>query len=131
MLRKVVWLRIGGRQLHLLKAAGAFFIVASVLKLSQALYELLQQVDVVKVLLQRGWLMGPHSIVLPFKPEDAIGILLGPFAVFLFWVGVAFVALMIYQSGKVIFPLEEFEQRIVEHHQNLIRRAVEHHKKKK
>ena len=131
MLHKVVWMKIGGRQLHLVKAAGAFFIFASVLKLAQSLYELLGGVDVVKTLLSRGWILGPHQVVLPFTNEDALALLLGPTATFLFWVGVTFVAILIYQSGKVIMPVEEYEARIFEHHRRLIQRAVEHHKKSK
>ncbi len=129
MLHKVVWMKIGGRQLHLIKAAGAFFVFAAVLKLAQSLYELLGTVDVVKTLLSRGWVLGPHQIVLPFANEDALGLLLGPTATFLFWVGIAFVALLIYQSGKVILPVEEYESKVAEHHRRLIQKAVEHHRK--
>lgn len=131
MLRKVFWLRFAGRQLHLLKAAGAFFIFAAVLKLANSLYELLNQVSVAKVLLERGWFMGEHSIVMPFANEDFLGLLLSPVAVFLFWVGITFVALMIYQSGKVVFPIGEYDQKIAEHHRTLIEKAVAHAKKKK
>jgi hypothetical protein len=72
-----------------------------------------------------GWSMGAPAT---FLSEDIIGSLLAPIAVFLFWIGIAIVALMIYQSGKVVFPVEESE--ITEHHKKLIKQAVQALKKK-
>jgi len=38
---------------------------------------------------------------------------------------------MVYQSGKIILPIEEYEQTISEHHKQLIAKAIAAHKKKK
>jgi len=139
MLHKVVWLKIGGKRLHLLKVAGAFFVFAAVLKLAQSLYELFVMVEKGRAALLRpelvpqlfGWSIDSNALVYSFSYEDFLGVLLGPVAVFLFWFGMAVVALMIYQSGKVIVPLEEYDSRIEEHHRSLIQKAVEHHRRKK
>ncbi|MBI4360253.1 hypothetical protein HY572_00590 [Candidatus Micrarchaeota archaeon] len=139
-LHRVMWLKIGGRRLHLLKTAGAFFVFASVLKLAESLYQLFVQVEKARAALIDptlvpqlfGWSIdSSFGGFYTFTYEDFLGVMLGPAATFLFWFGVAVVAVMVYQSGKVIVPLEEYDQRIVEHHKTLIQKAVEHHKKKK
>lgn len=139
MLHKVVWLKIGGKRLHLLKVAGSFFVFAAVLMLAQSLYDVFVTVEKARAALLRpelvpqlfGWSINSNALVYSFSHEDFLGVLLGPVAVFLFWFGMAVVALMIYNAGKVIVPLEEFDDRVAEHHRTLIQKAVEHHKKKK
>ncbi|MBI5229441.1 hypothetical protein HY991_04980 [Candidatus Micrarchaeota archaeon] len=59
-----------------------------------------------------------------FTMEDALGVMMGPLADLLFWCGVLLIAFAIYQSGKIIFPIEEYEQRVAEHHRKLIEKAV-------
>lgn len=134
-MHRVLWIKIGGQRFHLLKLAGAFFVLAAVLKVAEAAYWIFVTVDKINYAMMRpetitqlfGWAMGaPHA----FSGEDVLGVLLGPIAGFLFWLGVAVLALMIYQAGRVILPVEEYEQRISEHHHELIRKAVRAHKKK-
>ena len=121
--------------MHLLKLAGSFFALASVLKVAEASYKIFITVDKVNYATARpelisqlfGWAMGAPYV---FSKEDVLGVLLGPIAEFLFWLGIAVIALLVYQSGKIIFPIEEYEQKISTHHRELIRRAVAHHKQK-
>ncbi len=139
MLHKVVWLKVGGKRLHLLKVAGAFFVFAAVLKLAQSLYDVFVTVEKARAALLRpelvpqlfGWSIDSNALVYSFSYEDFLGVMLGPVAVFLFWFGMAVVALMIYNAGKIIVPLEEYDSQVAEHHRSLIQKAVEHHKKKK
>ena len=139
MLHKVVWLKIGGKRLHLLKVAGAFFVFAAVMKLAQSLYDIFVTVEKARAALLRpelvpqlfGWSIDSNALVYSFSYEDFLGVMLGPVAVFLFWFGMAVVALMIYNAGKIIVPLEEFDERVAEHHRSLIQKAVDHHRKKK
>jgi hypothetical protein len=148
-MHKVIWLKVGGKRLHLLKLAGAFFVIAAVLMVASASYNVFLTVDKINyvrslqtvnslddaALQQRayeiqqlfGWTTaGPF--LLSF--EDVIGILLAPVAGFLFWLGLAVVSLMVYQSGNVILPVEEWEDKVQEHHRELIRKAVAHAKKR-
>lgn len=137
MVHRIVWLKIGGKRFHLLKLAGAFFVFASVLKVAEAAYQIFvtankavyAQIDPTLIPSLFGWAMGAQPSGGAFLTEDLVGVLLGPIAVFLFWLGIAVVAVMVYQSGKVVLPVEEFEQVIGEKHRSMIRKAIEAHKK--
>lgn len=142
---RVIWLRVGGKKIHLLKLAGAFFVFAAVLMVASATYnifvtadkasyvnaqssvgsvcvrgseDLLETSTVFKIF---GW---STSAPCGFSGEDFLGVMLAPVAVFLFWLGIAVVAIMVYQSGRIVFPVEEYEQKVVEHHRKLIEKAV-------
>jgi len=137
MVYKIVWLSFGGKKLHLLKLAGALFLFAAILKVAEAAYNIFVTVDKVLYAQVRpemigqlfGWGIGaPYAFSMP---EDAVGVLMGPVAAFLFWLGLAIVAIMVYQAGKVIVPLEEYEQNIREHHRKLIEHARKHTTKRK
>jgi hypothetical protein len=132
MVYRILWLSLGGKKLHLLKLAGALFLFAAILKVAEAAYNIFVTVNKVIYAQVRpelvgqlfGWSIGaPYTFSLP---EDAVGVLMGPVAAFLFWVGVAVVAIMVYQAGRVIVPVEEYEQRIREHHRTLIEHARKH-----
>ena len=135
-MHRVFWFKIGGKKMHLLKLAGAFFVLASVLKVAEAAYNVFVVVNKANMAGMRpelisslfGWAIGaPYN----FSGEDVLGVLLGPVASFLFWLGIALVALMVYQSGKIVFPVEEYEQKVSKHHEKLIEAAVKKGKKKK
>lgn len=146
-MHRVLWIKFGGKTVHLIKLTGALFVVAAVLMVAQSAYNIfvtVQKATYAKAMAQAwsayggslsenpihvlfGWGMGaPYS----FTGEDFLGVLLGPVAVFLFWLGIAVVGLMIYRSGQIILPIEEYEQRIQEHHRKLIEKAVRFQKKK-
>ncbi|MCX6767321.1 MAG: hypothetical protein NTY90_01130 [Candidatus Micrarchaeota archaeon] len=129
-MHRVIWLKIGSRRVHLVKLAGAFLVLWAVLKVAEAAYLIFvtaqksvfaqARPDLVPQLF--GWaIAAPYG----FSNEDLLGVMLGPVAGFLFWLGVAVVALMFYQSGRIIFPVEEYEEKVREHHKRLIQRAVE------
>ncbi len=136
---RILWLKIGGKRFHLLKLAGAFFIFAAVLKVAEAAYQIFvtankavyAQIDPTLIPHLFGWSMGAQPSGGSFLTEDIVGVLLGPVAVFLFWLGIAVVAIMVYQSGKVIVPIEEYEQVVKEKHKSLIRKAIEAHKRRR
>jgi len=133
-MHRVIWLRLGGRRFHLLKLAGSFFVFAFVLKALEAAYQIFVTVNKAIYAQAKPDLIGQlfgWAIAAPynFSSEDLVGVLLGPIANFLFWLGLAVAALMIYQSGKVILPVEEWEQQISEHHRRLISKAREAHAK--
>jgi len=129
---RIIWLKLGGKRFHLLKLAGSFFVFAFVLKALEAAYQIFVTINkaiyananpaLVSQLF--GWSINAPTA---FTSEDVIGVLLGPLANFLFWLALAVAALMIYQSGKVVFPIEEYEQRVSEHHRGLIAKAREAH----
>lgn len=139
MVHRILWLKVGGKRFHLLKLAGAFFVFAAILKVAEAAYQIFvtankavyAQIDPTLIPSLFGWAMGAQPSGGSFLTEDLVGVLLGPIAVFLFWLGIAVVAVMVYQSGKVIFPVEEYEQVIGEKHRAMIRKAVEAHKRRK
>lgn len=139
-MHRILWFKIGGKKLHMVKLAGSFFVIASILMVAQSAYQIF--VTVQKATFAQlnpslipalfGWAIGANPSGLGhFTAQDILGVLLGPIAVFLFWLGIMVVAIMIYQSGKVIFPVEEYEQKISEHHRSLIQKAVVAHKARK
>ncbi len=138
MVHRIIWLKIGGKRFHLLKLAGAFFVFAAVLKVAEAAYQIFvsankavyAQIDPTLIPHLFGWAMGAQPSGGAFLTEDVVGVLLGPIATFLFWLGIAVVAIMIYNSGKVVLPIEEYDQ-LMEKHRVMIKRAVESAKKHK
>lgn len=139
-MRRIMWFKIGGQTLHLLKLLGIFILAASLLKVGEASYGIFLTASKAetayyfpdRIPLLFGWSIGGQSpIEKEFEFQDMVGVMMGPLANFFFWLGAATLGLMVYQSGKIIFPVEEYEQKVQEHHRNLIRKAVEAHRKKK
>ncbi len=133
-MHRVIWLSVGGRRFHLLKLSGVFFLFAFVLKALEAAYQVFVTVNKAifaqakpELIVQLfGWsIAAPYN----FTGEDVVGVLLGPVAHFLFWLALATAALIVYQTGKVVFPLEEYEQDIPSHHRRLIHIARQAHAK--
>ncbi|MFH0836085.1 MAG: hypothetical protein V1834_02875 [Candidatus Micrarchaeota archaeon] len=133
-MHRVFWIKIGGKRMHTLSLAGAFFVLASVLKLAESAYQIFVAVNKANLAMLRpdlvtqlfGWsLNAPNA----FTGEDILGVLLGPVAAFLFWFGIAIIALAIYQTGKVMLPFEEGE--ISEEHRKRMHKAILLAKKKR
>ncbi len=135
-----MWFKIGGQTLHLLKLLGVFILAASLLKVGESSYGIFIQASKAeiatnypdKIPLLFGWSLGgvgPDGK--EFEFQDYVGVMMGPLANFFIWLGLATLGLMIYQSGKIIFPIEEYEQKVQEHHRSLIRKAVESQRRKK
>ena len=137
MVHRILWFKVGGKRFHLLKLAGAFFIFAAVLKVAESAYQIFvtankavyAQIDPTLIPHLFGWAMGAQPSGGSFLTEDLVGVLLGPIAVFLFWLGIAVLAIMVYQAGKVVFPVEEYEQIVGPKNREMIRKAIEAHKK--
>jgi hypothetical protein len=62
--------------------------------------------------------------------QDLIGVLLNPTADFMLWLGLLVFALMLYQAGKFVFPVEEDTQTVPERHRQAIVEAVRAHREK-
>lgn len=136
-MHRIIWLRIGGKRLHMIKLAGAFFVVAAVLMVAQSAYQIFvtvqkatyAQLNPSLIPALFGWAIGATpSGFGHFTSQDVLGVLLSPVAAFLFWLGIMVVAIMVYQAGKVVLPVEEYEQKVSEHHRSLIQKAVAAHK---
>ncbi|MFH1056361.1 MAG: hypothetical protein V1717_01025 [Candidatus Micrarchaeota archaeon] len=132
-LHRIFWLSVSGKRMHLLKLAGAFFVLFAVLMVANSAYNVFVTVDKIQTAVLEpkmsqqlfGWALSATKN--EFSSEDALGILLAPIAWFMFWLGVAVMSLIIYQSGKVVVPIEEYEQNLGERHKRafgqMIRRA--------
>jgi hypothetical protein len=140
-MRRMMWFKLGDTKFHLLKLAGSFLIVTFMLKVMQAAYNIFLTMEKVKAaevnpdLIPQffGWTMNatpyPSSPV-PFSLQDIIGVLLNPTADFMMWLGFLVIALMVYQAGKFVFPIEEYEHNLPEHHKQAIVEAVRAHREK-
>src|SRR3989344_5294078 len=109
-MHRIFWLSISGKRMHLLKLAGAFFVLFSILMVAHAAYNVFVTVDKINTATLNpqlseqlfGWALSAGRN--EFSSEDALGIMLAPIAWFMFWLGIAVVSLIVYQSGKVVFP---------------------------
>ncbi|NUN11574.1 hypothetical protein HUU53_02920 [Candidatus Micrarchaeota archaeon] len=139
MLRKVFWIKIAGKNMHLLKLAGAFFILGAILMVANSAYNVFVTVEKIAAVTQNpalvdqffGYSISSSYVARDFTKEDVLGVLLAPIATLLFWMGITFLGFIFYQSGRILVPIEEYDQTISEHHKNLIRKAVAHHKRSK
>lgn len=135
VLHKVLWLSISGKRMHLLKLAGAFFVLFSILMVANAAYNVFVTVDKINAAILQpqlteqlfGWALSAGRI--EFSSEDALGIMLAPIAWFMFWLGVAVVSLIVYQSGKVLVPIEEYEQTLTDEHRRAFHSMVKRAKR--
>jgi hypothetical protein len=127
---------VGGKRLHMLKLIGAFVLLAAVLMVAKSAYDIFVVVNKAIYAQMKpelvgqlfGWGIGaPYA----FSTEDILGVLLGPIAAFLFWLAIAIVGVGIYQAGRVVLPIEEYEQNIGEHHRRLIEKAVKGARKRR
>ena len=129
-MHRIFWLTVSGKRMHLLKLAGAFFVLFSVLMVAHSAYEVFVSVDKINTATLNpkmseqlfGWALSAGRN--EFSSEDALGIMLKPIAWFMFWLGIAVMSLIVYQSGKVIFPIEEYEQTLGERHKQAFHRMV-------
>ena len=128
-MHRMLWLRVGSQRLHLLKLAGAFLILAGLLKVGEATYGLtvimekanFARLNPASVPQLFGWAVGPSY---QFDWQNVVGVLMGPIANLVFWFGITTLAIILYQSGKLVFPIEEYEEKIRDHHASLIRKAL-------
>jgi hypothetical protein len=132
-MHRIFWLTVSGRRMHLLKLAGAFFVLFSILMVANAAYGVFVTVDKINAATLNpqlseqlfGWALSAGRS--EFSSEDVLGIILAPIAWFMFWLGIATLSLIVYQSGKVVVPIEETEQVLGERHKRafgqMIRRA--------
>ena len=129
-MHRIFWLTVSGKRMHLLKLAGMFFVLFSIMMVANSMYNIFVTVDKINTAMLNpqlteqlfGWALSAGKV--EFSSEDALGILLAPVAWFMFWLGIAVVALIVYQSGKVIFPIEEYEQMLPEKHRQAFHRMV-------
>lgn len=114
-MHRIVWLRYGNRRIHMLKLVGSFFILASILKVFESVYNIvlvmnkaiLAQVSSAQATQLFGGCVNCTGPIGPgFSGEDLLGVMLGPIAALLFWLAVVAIGIMIYQSGKVFMPIE-------------------------
>jgi len=140
-MRRMLWFKIGDTKFHLLKLAGSFLIVTFMLKVMQAAYNIFLTMEKVRAaevnptLIPQffGWTMGATaypSSPAAFSMQDLVGVLLTPTADFMLWLGFLVIALMVYQAGKFVFPVEEYEHAIPQHHKQAIIAAVRAHREK-
>lgn len=143
-MHRMIWLKLGGSTLHLLKLFGSIFMMAATLKLAEATYLMFVEISKVKAAMANsdlvaqfyGWTIdsasyGQSTAVYSFTSQDWIGILAGPAGNMFFWMAMLVIAITVYQSSKVFFPVEEYEKSVSEHHKKLIEHAVAHSAPKK
>ena len=113
-MQDVLWLNIGKRKIHLVKMIGSFLLIAAILKVFESVYQLIlvsNQAAQAMVNAETAKELFGYCIecggatARGFTGQDVLGVMLGPFAGLLFWIAITIVAIMIYQTGKVILPI--------------------------
>lgn len=134
-MHRIFWLTVSGRRMHLLKLAGAFFVLFSVLMVANSAYNVFVSVDKINAATLNpklseqlfGWALSSGRA--EFSSEDALGIILAPIAWFMFWLGISVVSLIVYQSGKFVVPIEETEEMITDRHRRAFHAMVKRAKR--
>jgi len=140
-MRRLIYLRIGGRDVHMPKLIGAFVIFAAFLLFVQASAEMFDSWDSAKevnrclqVAAANNAREEPGPDLYPDCRRLAVdyldmavrtgqeeltlrqfwGSLLGPIASVLIWLAVLFVGLIFYRSGELVLPIDETIREIPE-----------------
>jgi hypothetical protein len=114
-MHRVVMLKIGGRQVHLLKLAGAFVIFWAALMLLSSIYQMFWIAEVIQsanlgnyeaVTMNLNGMMVTKPLVTGDGNTQA-GLLLPPIASLMFWAALLLVGGMIYKAGALVLPMDE------------------------
>ena len=108
-MHRVIFLRIGGKRLHLLKMVGSLVLVGAamgVLGTIAGLFRLIKQLELAQtnaqVAMQIFGLM-PEALT----SDIMLGFFMEPSAGFMFWLALFIVGAMIYRSGSIVIPIDE------------------------
>jgi len=101
----------------MLKLVGSFLLIAAILQVFRSVYDIVvvmnkaieAQISAQQAIALFGWCINCGGVRAPgFGTEDVLGAMLGPVAALMFWLAIVVVGIMIYQTGKVIFPTESY-----------------------
>ena len=130
MARRVMYFRIGGRDIHLPKLVGAFVLLAALLLFVQASAKMFESWDNLKVIsacISSANEFSDNITEMTYCQDQAkkaldlfvridqdkltmkqfFGSLLGPIASVMVWLAVLFFGWIIYRSGDLVLPIEE------------------------
>lgn len=129
VLRRIIWLKFGGRDVHLPRLIGVFLLVFSVLMLVKACAIMIDSWDGIQRFNacepdQRGlcgealWRITGVSIwagqTTELNDTQFWAALLGPVANVFFWLIVLLVGVIFYKSGNLVLPIEESVREVAE-----------------
>jgi hypothetical protein len=130
MARKVMYFRVGGRDVHLPKLIGAFILLAALLFFVQASAKMFESWDNLKAAsacIDKANEFSDNLNEMTYCQDQAkksldlfvridqdkltmkqfFGTLLGPIATVMVWLAVLFFGWIIYRSGDLVLPIEE------------------------
>lgn len=126
-LRKLMFFRFGGREVHMPRLIGAFILFSALLFFVQASAQMFNSWDNIK---EVNRCLASNDFSRTFCQETAekslglyVGldqkelslrqfwsVILGPMATVLFWLAVLFLGWMVYRTGDLVLPIEEVEK---------------------
>ena len=139
-MRRIMYFRLGGKDVHMPKLIGAFILFASLIMFVKASADMFNSWDVLKnyekcingtdvshpVEMQKteigkckDYLKDNTGIsLMPTQPKPTSrqfwSALLGPIAAILFWLAILFLGLQLYKTGDLILPIEESSRPLPE-----------------
>ena len=108
-MHRVIFLKVGGQRLHLLKMLGALVLVGSalgVLGTVASMFRLIVQIELAQgsgVLAMQVFGLTPEALT----GDIILGLFMVPSAWFMFWLALFIVGAMVYRSGSLVIPIEE------------------------
>ena len=130
MSRRVMYFRVGGRDVHLPKLVGAFVLLAALLLFVQSsakMFESWDNLKVISVCIDNANDYSDNIAEMTYCQDQAeksldlfvridqdkltmkqfFGTLLGPIASVMMWLAALFIGWIIYRSGDLVLPIEE------------------------
>jgi len=130
MSRRVMYFRVGGRDVHLPKLVGAFVLLAALLLFVQSSAKMFESWDNLKVIsacIDSANDYSDNIAEMTYCQDQAeksldlfvridqdkltmkqfFGVLLGPIASVMVWLAALFIGWIIYRSGDLVLPIEE------------------------
>jgi hypothetical protein len=121
-MHRIVLIKIAGKQVHLLKLAGAFIVFWAALMLLSSVFQMFWVAQVVasanagnteSVTVD----LNGMSVSKPITAGDSsteTGLLLPPIASIMFWSAIVLLGGMVYKMGGIAFPIDERVQDIID-----------------
>ncbi len=108
-MKRVVLLKIGKRNIQLLKVLGVLVMLGALIMMIAVLSNLAARVQQLNLATQSVKIAQDVFGVMPSQitPELTIGYLLSPIGWILLWMGVFVIGVMVYKAGGLFLPIEE------------------------
>ncbi len=108
-MRRVVILKMGKRNIQLLRVLGMFIVIASVLLMISSISDIFFRVQQLGIASEND-AFAKEVIGLPASAvtvETSVGYIIAPMGYLFLWFGLFVIGVIVYKSGSLFLPIEE------------------------